>query len=244
MTDQKTASHNPNALPLYVQISELLIRDIAAGRLIDGERLPPEREMANDLGISVGTLRKALADLTKRGLLMRIQGSGNYIRQGGETDSVYGMFRLELHSGGGLPRATYLDVSRQDIPKGLVTLGPNSFGMEPWGTRIRRLRFLNDTVIAVEEIWLDGFAGEVVPDLLSDSLYRYYQKQLGFWINRAEDRVAIDRTPDWAPKAFPKAPGSPTGYIERLSWSDGPEPIEFSKTWFDPDKALYVQRLK
>ena len=41
-----TASQTSTALPLYVQISELLIRDIAAGRLIDGERLPPERDMA------------------------------------------------------------------------------------------------------------------------------------------------------------------------------------------------------
>ena len=62
-----TASQSPTALPLYVQISELLIRDIAAGRLIDGERLPPEREMAEELGISIGTLRKALADLTQKG---------------------------------------------------------------------------------------------------------------------------------------------------------------------------------
>ena len=42
----------------------MLIRDIAAGRLSEGERLPPEREMAAELGIAVGTLRQALADLT------------------------------------------------------------------------------------------------------------------------------------------------------------------------------------
>lgn len=238
------ANRNPNALPIYVQISELLIRDIAAGRLINGERLPPEREMAAQLGISVGTLRKALADLTKRGLLERIQGSGNYIRHGGRTESVYGMFRLELHSGGGLPKATYLDVSRAQIPEKLVTHWPEKFGLANWGTRIRRLRFLNTTMIAVEEIWLDGSAGEVMTHLLSDSLYRYYQKQLGFWITRAEDRVGIGMTPDWAPPEFPLSRGAPTGYIERLSWSDRAEPIEFSKTWFDTDKALYVQRLK
>ena len=59
---------NPNALPKYVQISELLIRDIAAGRLMDGERLAPEREMAESLATSVGTLRKALAILEEKGI--------------------------------------------------------------------------------------------------------------------------------------------------------------------------------
>ena len=82
MSDQPK---NSNALPKYVQISELLIRDIAAGRLMDGERLPPEREMADGLNTSVGTLRKALAILEKKGMLDRLQGSGNYIRHGADV---------------------------------------------------------------------------------------------------------------------------------------------------------------
>lgn len=195
--------------------------------------------MAEDLGISIGTLRKALADLTQKGLLERIQGSGNYIRQGGTQESIYAMFRLELLTGGGLPRADILDVTRMAKPGDLPP-----FGTSTEGTRIRRLRYLNDVMIAVEEIWLDGDAGIVRRDLLSDSLYRYYQKQLGFWIIRAEDRVTIGTVPDWAPSVFPKMPGSHTGYIERFSWADRPEPVEFSRTWFDTDRAHYVQRLK
>ena len=69
-----------SALPIYMQTAEMLIREIASGRLIDGERLPPERNMAADLGIAVGTLRKALDDLSAKGLLERVHGSGNYIR--------------------------------------------------------------------------------------------------------------------------------------------------------------------
>ncbi|WP_298958113.1 GntR family transcriptional regulator [uncultured Roseibium sp.] len=234
-----TASQTSGALPLYVQISELLIRDIAAGRLIDGERLPPERDMAEELGISIGTLRKALADLTDKGLLERIQGSGNYVRQGGTQESVYAMFRLELLSGGGLPRADILTVDRLPKPDKLP-----AFGTGREGTRIRRLRYLNEVMIAVEEIWLDGDCGMVRQDLLSDSLYRFYQKHLGFWIVRAEDRVAIGKVPDWAPDVFSKTPGTLTGYIERFSWSDKARPVEYSRTWFDTDKAHYVQRLK
>lgn len=235
----KSTPQSSNALPLYLQISELLIRDIAAGRLIDGERLPPERDMADELGISIGTLRKALADLTEKGLLERIQGSGNYIRQGGTQESIYAMFRLELLSGGGLPRADILNTERVRKSEHLP-----SFGTSPEGTRIRRLRYLNDTMIAVEEIWLDGDAGFVKKDLLSDSLYRFYQKHLGFWIVRAEDRVTIGKVPDWAPAEFTLDPGTITGFIERFSWADGSEPVEYSRTWFDTNRAHYVQRLK
>ncbi len=233
------SARNPNALPIYVQIAELLIRDIAAGRLIDGERLPPERDMAAQLNVSVGTLRKSLAELENKGMLERIQGSGNYVRETGTQNSVYAMFRLELPQGGGLPRADILSVDHLDKPADLP-----EFGTARRGSRVRRMRYLNDTIIAVEEIWLDESVGLIDQRLLSDSLYRYYQQQLGFWITRAEDRVSVGRLPDWTPVHFTMPAGETAGYIERFSWSERPEPVEFSKTWFDPDRATYVQRLK
>ncbi|MGH1465293.1 MAG: GntR family transcriptional regulator [Cognatishimia sp.] len=232
-------NRNRNALPVYVQIAELIIRDISAGRLLDGERLPPERDMAAQMNTSVGTLRKALGELTNKGLLERVQGSGNYIRSGNVRDSVYGLFRLELHEGGGLPRADILSVDQMAKPADLP-----DFGYADSGARIRRLRYLNDTIIAVEEIWLDESAGKVSETALSDSLYHYYQKHLGFWITRAEDRVSIAEVSDWAPGNFSKKPGTLVGFVERFSWASQEAPIEYSRTWFDTDQALYVQRLK
>ncbi|WP_298912156.1 GntR family transcriptional regulator [uncultured Roseobacter sp.] len=232
------SQQNANALPKYIQLSELLIRDIDAGRLLDGERLPPEREMAQALGTSIGTLRKALADLESKGLLRRVQGSGNYIRKSAKAAGVYAMFRLELLSGGGLPTADILSVESQIKPSDLPPFGTSSRA-----TRIRRQRYLNDVAIAVEEIWLDASVGELSADLLSDSLYQTYLKRLHFWITRAEDRVSIGALPDWTPSLFGSS-GQPSGYIERFSWSDQPHPIEFSRTWFDTAKAVYVQRLK
>jgi GntR family transcriptional regulator len=227
-----------SALPKHIQICELLIREIGAGRLRNGEKLPPERQMATALGASVGTLRKALARMTKQGLLERVQGSGNYVRNTGSTGSVYAMFRLELPGGGGLPGADILDVTKikktPDLPE---------FGGSDQGTRIRRQRFLNDTPIAMEEIWLDGTLGTLRPDAISESMYRTYQKQLGLWIRRAEDRVGIGLVPDWAPQGFGKQPGLPVGYVERFSWADSDLPVEYSQTWFDTDRARYVQRM-
>ncbi|MEL7165834.1 MAG: GntR family transcriptional regulator [Pseudomonadota bacterium] len=229
----------PQSLPVWLQIAELLTRDIVAGRLVDGQRLAPEREMAVDMGVSVGTLRKALSRMTEQGLVERVQGSGNYVRAGGDTGSVYAMFRLELPGGGGLPRAQVLSVEHLAKPADLP-----AFGTHDSGTRIRRLRRLNDVVIAVEEIWLDAGAGQLTADNLSESLYATYAKALGLWVVRAEDRVSLDEAPPWTPDIFGLPPGAPCGYIERLSWADRPAAIEYSRTWFDPTRAVYVQRLK
>ena len=228
----------PTALPIYMQISEFLIREIAAGRLVDGERLAPERELAKSHGTTVRTLRKALAELEKKGLLERVQGSGNYVRASTAPESIYAMFRLELTTGGGLPTADILSSAEVAKPADLP-----DFGSSDRGFRFRRLRYLNRIPIAVEEIWLDRSAGALDLFDMSDSLYRSYQLQLGLRILRAEDRVGIGSVPEWAPNTFGKAHNAPVGFIERFSWADGPAPVEFSRTWFDTDKALYVQRL-
>jgi GntR family transcriptional regulator len=230
----------PGSLPLYQQIAELLIRDIAAGRLIDGERLPPERDMAADLKIAVGTLRQALQSLTEKGLLERVQGSGNYIRARSDAASVYALFRLERVQGGGLPTARVLSVDR--CAKDPL-LPP--FGAAPDGHRIRRLRFLSGEVAAVEEIWLDGAeVDRIAPDDLSESLYLYYRQRLGIWIARAEDSIGQGTLPDWAPPEFPHRPGTPLPLITRISWAQDGRSVEASLTWYDPDTVRYVARLK
>ena len=178
------------SLPMYLQIAETLVRDIAAGRLIDGEKLPPERDMAKELGIAVGTLRKTLAELESRGLLERIQGSGNYIRAINDPQSVYALFRLELIEGGGLPTAEILSVS-------LETKDPSlpPFGRSLQGHRIRRLRKIGGKVAAIEEIWLDGsYVDSIVPEDLSESLYLYYRTSLNLWIAKAEDHIDLGHT--------------------------------------------------
>lgn len=228
------------SLPLYQQISELLIRDIASGRLIDGERLPPERDMAADLGIAVGTLRQALKDLTSKGLLDRVQGSGNYIRAKSDPASVYAMFRLELLSGGGLPTAKVISVERRVKDPALPR-----FGDCAEGHRIRRLRFLSGQLAAIEEIWLDGdYAPQIALSDLSESLYLYYRQRLGLWIARAEDGIGQGEVPDWSPADFPHAAGALLPFITRISWGQDGRAAEASWTWFDPKIVRYVARLK
>ncbi|SNT75619.1 transcriptional regulator, GntR family [Paracoccus seriniphilus] len=236
---RRNSGNRPDALPIYMQICELLIRDIAAGRLVDGQKLPPERDFAKAHGTTVRTLRKALSMLEEKGLLERRQGSGNYVRAAGQVESVYSMLRLELaQGGGGLPTADILSVDY--LPKDSAQPG---YGTSDHGTRFRRLRYLDDQIVAIEEIWLDGGAGRVAREMVQDSLYLTYRRVLNLWITRAEDRVGIGKVPGWTPDAFPLPEGSITAYIERLAWGQDVAAVEFSRTWYDTEKALYVQRL-
>ena len=229
-----------HALPIYQRTAEQLIREIAAGRLLAGERLPPERDMAAQLGISVGTLRKSLADLEARGLLERRQGSGNYIRNVPDATGIYAFFRLELSDGGGgLPTADVLSVKRCMKPSAAPP-----FGQSSEGHRIRRLRSVGGRVAALEEIWLDGGRAEkVMPSDLSESLYLYYRDCLGLVISRVEDRVGVSSVPPWRPADFPLSVGFTAGYVERIGFDQDAFAAEYSRTWFDNTTVRYVARL-
>lgn len=231
---------SPAPLPRYSAICEMLIRDIASGRLTDGERLPPEREMAQELGVAIGTLRKALGALADRGLIRRVQGSGNYVCGRPVVDNAYAFFRLVLPEGGGLPTARILDVTYLPRPTTEVASGTHSHAH-----RIRRLRFLSGRPAALEEIWLDAaHERRFEADELAPALYLFYRQALGIGIAGAEDRIGLATLPSWVPKDFGKTAGTSLPHICRSAWDGAGRIVETSQSWINPDNAHYAVRMK
>jgi DNA-binding FadR family transcriptional regulator len=85
---------------LYLQIAEQIRRRIAKGAVAPGDRLPAERELARQLGVSRPSLREALIALEVEGLLDVRVGSGIYVSQPGargrsaEIDGASGPFEV------------------------------------------------------------------------------------------------------------------------------------------------------
>jgi GntR family transcriptional regulator len=229
----------PGALPAYLRIAEHLTIEIGTGRLSPGSRLPTERSLAARYGVSMMTLRKALAVVTERGLIARRQGSGNYVLGGARHVGTYALFRLEaVPGGGGLPTAELLELDTLPKPPDLTDIGSAATAY-----RIRRLRRLDGAPVAVEEIWLDTSFGPLKQAHISESLYKTYADRLGLIITRAEDRVGAAPLPDWAPETFRLSPGTMMGLVERRSFDQYGNPAEASRSWFDPARARYVARV-
>jgi GntR family transcriptional regulator len=82
MSDENIATafvlEEESGVPLYVQLREQLRTEIQAGRWGPGERLPTEESFSDALGISRSTIRQALSDLTRDGLIVRRAGRGSF----------------------------------------------------------------------------------------------------------------------------------------------------------------------
>ncbi len=71
---------DPSGEPIYVALARAIAEDIAGGRLAPGDPLPPQRELARSLGVSLGTVTRGYDLARRRGLLRAQTGRGTFVR--------------------------------------------------------------------------------------------------------------------------------------------------------------------
>ena len=76
--------------PLYLQLRDALAERIARGEWKPGTVLPAEGNLARELGVSTGTVRKALDLLESEHLLSRRQGRGTFVIDTGSQGAAHG----------------------------------------------------------------------------------------------------------------------------------------------------------
>jgi DNA-binding transcriptional MocR family regulator len=71
--------------PLYIRLADEMEKAIGAGDLTAGSKLPPQRNLAFDIGVTIGTISRAYSLLHERGLVSGEVGRGTYVLTRGET---------------------------------------------------------------------------------------------------------------------------------------------------------------
>lgn len=109
---------------LYQQIVDRLKREVSEGRLKPGAALPSFRQLAEDLLVSVITVKRAYEELEREGIIFRRQGLGTFVAEQGRDRSREAKFAAakELIRNGireageaGLKPAEILEIARQII---------------------------------------------------------------------------------------------------------------------------------
>ncbi|HEY7698302.1 MAG TPA: winged helix-turn-helix domain-containing protein, partial [Vicinamibacteria bacterium] len=67
--------------PLYLAIANAIAEDISNGKLSDGERLPPQRDLADELKVALTTVTRAYTEAERRGLVSGEVGRGTFVRR-------------------------------------------------------------------------------------------------------------------------------------------------------------------
>lgn len=212
---------------LHQEIAQTLKQSLETGQWRRGQKLPNERTLAADMGCAVGTLRRALEQLELEGLLERTQGRGTFVAQLPAT-AQYSLFYLQLNAGSGRPSARVIERSARSCPVDL-----------PSAQHIRRERFLNDQLVAIEDIWV-RLERPLALDEGDNALYQTLAGQYGVWIRSVQDRISVAQRADIQAFGLPAV----QGFVARHSWDIKGDWVEYSETYFNPEVAHYSAQWK
>ena len=70
---------NSDPTPVYYKLQKILQNEIESGRWSPGEKISPERSLAELHRVSINTVKKAILNLVHEGYLYRIQGKGTFV---------------------------------------------------------------------------------------------------------------------------------------------------------------------
>lgn len=82
MAEPRITVDHQDPVPPYEQVRRQVAALITSGAVRPGDRLPPLRQLAGDLGLAVGTVARAYAELEEAGLLTSRRGAGTRVAAG------------------------------------------------------------------------------------------------------------------------------------------------------------------
>lgn len=97
--------------PLYLQVRDMLVERITGGVWRPGSGIPNEVDLSRELGVSVGTVRKALDVMEGEHLVTRRQGRGTFVNDQSSDELAQRFSRLCNQAGGLLP----IEVLKSDV---------------------------------------------------------------------------------------------------------------------------------
>jgi GntR family transcriptional regulator len=246
-TDQIFASLRHSArrgAPLYLQLKKNIEDAVNRGVIGPGDALPSERDIALKADISRVTVRKAVQDLVKGGILVQRHGSGTFVAPRMERVEQ-SLSRLTSFTEDMARRG--MNVRSQWLERGLYTPSPEEMMVLGLSSservaRVARLRIANETPLAIERAALSA---SVLPDpaAVDSSLYTALQAT-GSRPVRAVQRISAANLAEADACLLEVAPGSAGLHIERISYLASGKVIEFTRSIYRGDAYDFVAELR
>ncbi|MGI6148918.1 MAG: GntR family transcriptional regulator [Firmicutes bacterium] len=214
---------------LYYQLKSILAQKIMNNEWQVGDRLPSEFELCKEYGVSRITVRQALAELEKDGLVKRRQGVGTFVtlpKIEQQLTSFYS-FSEEFRKRGLNPRNEVekleIIVPTAKIAKALDIQQDEEIYY------LKRLRYADETLMAIEATYLPVrlFPGLSKAELDTTPLYDVMRNKYGVVVDSAKETfgaVAINRR---EAELFQLPPGHPALDLERFTYA-GDQCVEYT----------------
>jgi GntR family transcriptional regulator len=215
-------------VPLYFQVAQHLEHLIESGELPTGARLENEIDLADQLGLSRPTMRRAIAYLVDRGLLVRKRGVGTQVahakvRRQVELTSLYD----DLDKASRAPSTRVLSFTREPLPEELAP----DLGL-PAGTDVyafERLRHADGEPLALMRNYVPaGLLALTAEDLEAHGLYDLLRAN-GITLRIARQSIGARAAGAAEARALTETRGAPLLTMERAAYDDQGRIVEHGR---------------
>jgi GntR family transcriptional regulator len=219
-------------VPLYFQVAQGLQAAIEAGRLLPGSRLDNEIQLAEELGLSRPTMRRAMEYLVDKGLIIRRRGIGTTVvqpkvRRPLQLTSLYD----DLEAAGQAPATTVLSLGVAPAPAEAAA----ALGVAPATPvhTIVRLRSAAGLPIARMTNHLPttlpglGPGAFTVADLEATGLYRLL-RAAGVHLHAADETIGARKASAEEARLLGEARGAALLTMQRLAYDDRGRIVEYA----------------
>jgi GntR family transcriptional regulator len=223
-------------VPLYEQIEAVLRERICTMQA--GDRLPSDRDLAEEFSVSFVTARQAVSRLAADGLVTRQVGRGTFVANPRLEKDMSGLtsFSDEMHRRGMAVRSQVLECGVQaatpEIAEALQILPSSPI------VQIRRVRFADDAPMAIEAVALNAiaFPGLADEDFSTLSLYETLERRYGVRLMVARGFLgAVAPTTEEA-QLLEISRSTPLLFARRIAYDEHSEPIEFGESRYRSDR--------
>lgn len=202
--------------PLYAQVRDLIRDNIQKGDWAPGQSLPNEFELGRQLGVSQGTVRKALDLLAQDRIVIRQQGRGTFVNQHTSAEVLFRFFQFrDEHGERVVPtsrtvRTRQGKATREEAEKLALAAGAPVI-------RHVRVRAHNDRPFVYETLVLPEalFSGLGRDGSLPNTLYDRFQKEFGITVDHADEQIGAQAADAQTARMLEVAVGTPLMRIDR-----------------------------
>ncbi len=233
-------------IPLYTQIREILRQRILDGTYQAHEQMPSEGEMIKMFEVSRITVRQALGDLQKEGLIFKIHGKGTFVSK---PKVFQNLARLqgfgEAMSNMGYETFSQL-LSCKTVPAGKNVARQLKLDEHDLVTEIRRLRYLNRAPISIDVSYLPTNVGDrlVQEDLTTRDIFAILENDYGQPLEHAELQIQAILADETTARVLAVEEGSPILHIERLTFVEGGQALDYEHLYYRGDAFQYRLRIE
>lgn len=226
-------------VPLYLQVSEWIRENIYKGDLTTGDRVPSENQIMDMLGVSRGTVKKAVTMLVNEGLLVQVQGKGTFVKSENISYSLgEGLLSFaESLESQHLHFETRVIESRRDVASKLVA---SKLGIEVGAPilYLKRVRSVEgEKVMLIENrINIAHCPGIEDIDFNSNNLFPTVERLSGKKIASSESRYAAKIIGAERGHYLEVHEDAPVLHLEQVVYFENYIPLEFGNVWLKSDK--------